>query len=572
MVEQRTQVKGRAVRGRSAVASSLLSDLLSVPPKVRKRVMAQLDEQDLAVLLAASHAELGTAYALWQGDPVGFVEEVLGDAVWSGQKRLLRSLTTHQQTAVPSAFGTGKTKSASLAAAYWACVYPPGTAVVVTIAPRWRQVLRQVWPEIRRGVTRAGLPGRVDQAQWTLADSQGLEHVVAYGIAAAPNSEDAVQGIHSPNLLLVVDEGGGIAPKIGRNMAGLMTGSNSRMLVIGNPPTDDEGSWFEKLCLADRVNMIRLSAYSTPAFTGERTPLCRSCPPAVPPHLLSTHLVDREWVANAIADHGPDSRYVEAKVHARFPKGGPNTLIPSMWVETAYGCDEPDDPAAVPLNALGLAEERREWLVRPRAWVRLGVDVAADGGDEVVVSRCVGDLLTIEHASAGAANANAVDVAGRVLTHIHRAQQLADRLGTAAPVRVKVDVIGVGWAVYSQLERWGEEGKHRAEIVKVDVREGVRRSYDAATLRPAKKRDELWLAMRSLLVPRADGESMLRLRVDDRAIAQLSAPRYSTNNAGETVVESKDKMRARGIRSPDRAEAMCLSVYEPAVQRSRIVA
>ncbi|MCX5070811.1 hypothetical protein OOJ91_33745 [Micromonospora lupini] len=571
-MQQRTKARGTAAKGRSALGSALLSDLLSVPPKARKRVMADLDEQDLAVLLATSHTELGTAYALWQGDPVGFVEEVLGDAVWSGQKRLLRSLTTHQQTAVPSAFGTGKTKSASLAAAYWACVYPPGTAVVVTIAPRWRQVLRQVWPEIRRGVTRAGLPGRVDQAQWTLADSQGLEHVVAYGIAAAPNSEDAVQGIHSPNLLLVVDEGGGIAPKIGRNMAGLMTGSNSRMLVIGNPPTDDEGSWFEKLCLADRVNQIRLSAYSTPAFTGEETPMCRSCPPAVPPHRLSSHLVDEAWVANAIEDHGPDSRYVEAKVHARFPKGGPNTLIPSMWVETAYNSDEPGDEAYVPLNSLQLAEERRDLLVRRGAWVRLGVDVAADGGDEVVVSRCVGDLLTIEHASAGSANANAVDVAGRVLQQIHRAQQLADRLGTVAPVRVKVDVIGVGWAVYSQLERWGEEGKHKAEIVKVDVRESVRRSYDAATLRPAKKRDELWLAMRSLLVPRKDGESMLRLRVDDRTIAQLSAPRYSTNNAGETVVESKDKMRARGIRSPDRAEAVCLAVYEPEVQRSRLLA
>ncbi|XTZ13911.1 hypothetical protein ACQSSU_20655 [Micromonospora echinospora] len=552
----------------------MLSDLMAARVPARRRVLAALDRDDLVALLAASSAELGTPYAVWQGDPVGFATQVLGEALWSGQRKILRSMVRNQVTAVPSCFGSGKTRSMALAATYFGAVYPPGTAVVVTIAPRWRQVARQIWPEIRGVTKRADLFGSVDTTQWKVPTVSGQEYVVAYGIAAAPHAEDAVQGIHAPNLLLVVDEAGGISQTIGQNMRGLLTGSNAAMVCIGNPPTDDEGSWFERLCAADdRTNVIPLDAYGTPNFTGEPTSTCRSCPPATPPHPLATHLVDQRWVANAIADHGDDSRFVIAKVRAQFPRGGPNTLIPWSWVDAAVRADEPDGPGYVRLADLGLPAETAAHRVQRGAWVRLGVDVAADGGDELAITRCVGDLVTIEKTSAGQANTDSVAVAGMVLEQIHRAVALATALGTTARVRVKVDIIGVGWGVYGLLDAWGREGKHQADIVPVDVRESPGREADTATLRPARKRDEMWLAMRGLLASAAgDGEPVLRLRVDDRTVSQMSAPRYSTDSQGNTVVESKDSMRQRGVRSPDRAEACCLAVYEPAVHRARIIA
>ncbi|MEU3455596.1 hypothetical protein ABZ671_18645 [Micromonospora sp. NPDC006766] len=562
----------RAVR--SSVAARMLSDLMAAPVPARRRVLGALDRDDLVALLAASTAELGTPYAVWQGDPVGFAVQVLGEALWSGQRKILRSMVKNQVTAVPSCFGSGKTRSMALAATYFGAVYPPGTAVVVTIAPRWRQVARQIWPEIRGVVTRADLFGTVDKTQWKIPTLAGIDYAAAYGIAAAPTAEDAVQGIHAPNLLLVVDEAGGISQTIGQNMRGLLTGSNAAMVAIGNPPTDDEGSWFERLCAADdRTNVIPLDAYGTPNFTGEVTAQCRSCPPAVPPHKLAKHLVDEQWVANAIADHGDDSRFVIAKVRAQFPRGGPNTLIPWSWVDAAVRADEPEGSEYVRLCDLGLPAEAAQHRVQRGAWVRLGVDVAADGGDELAITRCVGDLITIEKTSAGQANTDSVAVAGMVLEEIRRAEQLARALGTTARVRVKVDIIGVGWGVYGLLDAWGREGRHQAEIVAVDVRESPNRDADTATLRPARKRDEMWLAMRGLLASSAgDGEPVLRLRVDDRTVSQLSAPRYATDSQGMTVVESKDKMRGRGVRSPDRAEACCLAVYEPLVHRARVIA
>jgi hypothetical protein len=46
---------------------------------------------------------------------------------------------------------------------------------------------------------------------------------------------------------------------------------------------------------------------------------------------------------------------------------------------------------------------------------------------------------------------------------------------------------------------------------------------------------------------------------DEKTIAQLAAMRYQHNARGQVVIESKDDARKRGVRSPDRAEALMLA-------------
>ena len=50
--------------------------------------------------------------------------------------------------------------------------------------------------------------------------------------------------------------------------------------------------------------------------------------------------------------------------------------------------------------------------------------------------------------------------------------------------------------------------------------------------------------------------------------AQLSSIRYCTTPSGQTAIESKEDARKRGVRSPDRAEAMVLAFWKviPRVQ------
>jgi hypothetical protein len=46
---------------------------------------------------------------------------------------------------------------------------------------------------------------------------------------------------------------------------------------------------------------------------------------------------------------------------------------------------------------------------------------------------------------------------------------------------------------------------------------------------------------------------------DELAIAQLASIRYEINPRGQVQIESKDQARKRGVRSPDRAEALMLA-------------
>lgn len=551
----------------SQVAKKQFYDYMSWPLWARHEIFANhMTPRDRDALARTAFAETGTAYGMWVDDPVGFVTYVLVESTWSKQREVLAAIPFNDRVAVPSAFGTGKTHIAARAALWRSCVHAPGTSLTVTTATRFRQVQRQLWPHIGACAAKAKLPLDVDQTQMHGYDINGRRVPIAYGFSAPPHDEAAVQGIHAPNLFIVVDEAGGIGRTIGEAMRGLLTGEDTRMLAIGNPPTDDEGSWFEQLCGDEDVKTIPISAYDAPAQSRERTRDCEACPPQVPAHGLARHLVNQKWIDDTVHDHGEDSPFVKAKVYAKFPRGGSARAIPADWVDMCVESPEPEgQPGYVRLVDLNLPGEDRPWYVREQAWVRLGVDVAAGGGDEFVISRIVGDLVTIEHVSSGAANSSSVDVSGVVLEHIRRANLLRAALGTTNPVRVKVDGIGVGWGVASTLQAWASEQIHDAEIVSVIVSEDTYREDDPkATFRPWRKRDEMWLYGRDLVQPRAEtGRGRVRLRVGKRAIAQLSGPKYGTNSGGKTVIESKDKMKARGLPSPDQAEAILLAPYEP---------
>lgn len=528
----------------SSEADSVLWDLMNLPPADRRDVYREFKPKDLQWVLGAAQRQLGSPYGLWIDDAQGFVEDILGEPMWSIPSRMFTELSQPKaRLVVPSCFASSKTWSAARAVLWWSMVHPVGTAKTVLLAPLWRQVTHQLWPELRRSHSAADLPGVVDMSQMKMPTEKGMDYVVAYGIAAAPHNEAAVQGIHAANLLLVVDEAGGLGHVIGRNLRGLLTGDNTRLLTIGNPPTDEERSWFERLSEEPSSTVLRISAFDTPNLTGEQVARCGSCPLDVPAHPLSDHLVDREWVDDTIRVHGDDSPFVQAKVYARWVKTTQSVCIPASWV----------DAAKIP--------KATEHV--PGSWVRLGVDVASGGGDELVVARLVGDQATIEHVSAGPDNANPVHVAGVILHQILEAEALARSLQSEAPVRVKVDAIGVGWGVAGLLEEWGREGRHSAQIVKIVVSERPGSDPEAATLRPRNKRAEMWLSGRAMLMPDENGYTRVRLVVDDKTATQLSLPKMQTDSAGFTVIESKDAMRNRGVQSPDRAEAFLLSVYEP---------
>ena len=318
-----------------------------------------------------------------------------------------------------------------------------------------------------------------------------------------------------------------------------MTGGHTRLLLLGNPPTDNEDSWFERACNSDLYNVIPIGAYDTPNFTGEPAGICRSCPPTVAEHSVASHLVDETWVQDVINEFGEDSAFVEARVHARFPRMSTNRTIPYGWLEQ---CLENETP---------LVDNK----------IRLGVDVASDGGDEFVVAWADGYVGTVRHRSSGSANSNPVDVAGMVLQQILEAEKIHKERQIREPVVVKIDSIGVGWGVSGILKRWKDEQRHNAVIVAVNVAE---RAKDSGKFN--NQRAEMWWNFRTLAQPiinEGNVSQSIRLDVDTKTLAQLSGPTYKSDSSGRIVIESKKDMKRRGMHSPDRAEALLLAFYQP---------
>lgn len=504
--------------------------LMAMPRARRQAAIAALSTHARQQLAAILDDARRNPWHRWRDDPEGFITEGLSETVWSKQAEICRSVRDNKRTAVPACHAPGKSHLAARIVAWWISSHPPGTAMAVTTATTFRQVRNILWPHIRRVHARHGLPGTCLLVEWSLDGN-----VAAYGFSASKHDEAAAQGIHAPHLLVVVDEAGGIGDTLGGALEALMTGGHTRLLLLGNPPTDQEGSWFERACASVLYTTIPISAYDTPNFTAEDAGRCMACPPGVDPHPVAEHLVDATWVADVIEAFGADSAFVEARVHARFPRMTARRVLPIDWVEEASKNE-----------GAGTSTDRT---------IRLGVDVASDGGDEMVIARADGFHATVLHASSGPANASALHVAEVILEHIVAAQ--AD-LRAKGRVRVKVDAIGLGWGVCGLLDEWRQQGRHQADIVPVNVAE---RAGDPE--RFVNQRAEMWWTTRALIQPDAEGRQLAHLDVDHVTQAQLSAPEYKANSAGQIVIESKAVLKRRGQRSPDRAEAILLALYEP---------
>jgi len=514
---------------------SLIDLLVKADPKERAQIYASLSAEERGALNTILEDEISNPWARFEKSPVGFIQDGIGEVLWSRQREIAQALIDHQRVAVPACHGPGKSHLAARLVAWWVSSHPIGTSLAITIAPTSRQVRNIIWPHIRRTAYQAGLDGEVLTQTW----KRGVE-TVAYGFSPADHDESAVQGIHMPNLLIVVDEAGGIGQTIGQSLEALMTGGNTRLLLLGNPPTDEEDSWFERACNSPLYKTLPISAYDTPNFTGEETGDCRSCPPSVPSHKVGTHLVDQRWVDDVVAEFGEGSAFVEARVYARFPRSSVNKVIPFSWCEMAT-TNENHAKSDI---------------------VRLGVDVASDGGDEFVIAKMDGFAVSVIHKSSGAQNQNAIDVSSVVAEHIKKAVKIHTERGVEQPVHVKIDSIGVGWGVVSILQKWKEEQNWNAKIIGVNVAE---RANDADKFK--NQRAEMWWNGRQMLQPDADNRQEVRLDVERSTMAQLSAPTFKSDSAGRIQIEAKAEMKRRGVTSPDRAEAVLLAMYEPAKGR-----
>ena len=120
------------------------------------------------------------------------------------------------------------------------------------------------------------------------------------------------------------------------------------------------------------------------------------------------------------------------------------------------------------------------------------------------------------------------------------------------PQEILVDVIGLGSGVVDRL------AEQDLPVRGINVAESPASKKNYLNLRA-----ELWFAMKDWLTKRD-----CRLPDDDELIAELVSPQYTYTSTGKLKIEAKEAMKKRGIKSPDKADALALTMASSAASFS----
>lgn len=446
----------------------------------------------------------GDPFRRYRDDPVAFVEEVLGVHPYTRQREIIEAVRDHERTAAKSGNATGKTVAAA-SAILAHLAGGPGSVVVSTSATE-AQLRRVLWRETRRRFKQAR--GFFDGAVVTETEIRLRDDWYATGFST--DTPEAMQGVHAERVLVVVDEASGVDEAIFDAIEGLLAGGDARVLLIGNP-LRTSGSfydcWHSK---RDEWHTITVSAFDTPAFTGEDVP-----------RAVRKNLVSRRWVERLEKRDAGSNTYL-VKVLGEFPSQ--------------------QDDAVVSRTDL---EQAQAQTLEPGLPLLLGLDVARFGSDETVLALREGNRIRVLDSWQGKA---LTETTGRVLDHVRRLQAEHGR-----PLRVIVDDTGLGGGVTDGVREQG------VQVVAFNGGRKARRRSDYPN-----RRSELWFTF-------AEALPLLDLDPFDEELArELLAPTFSFDSSGTRVVEQKSNTRKRLRRSPDRADSVLLTLaVDPPVAPGR---
>lgn len=451
-----------------------------------------------------------------QADPAWWCEHVLRVKPWSKQVEILEAVRDNPRTAVRSCHGVGKSFTAGQVVLWFLNAFAP--SIVLSTAPTWRQVEKLIWKEIRASHARARSAGRPLGGN-LLPASPELQIVRDqwYAAGLSTNDPDRFQGYHEEHILVVVDEAAGVPEDIFEAIEGVLTSEHSRLLLLGNPTAI--GGTFHRAFRGAGYRTIHIGAFDTPNFTAfgitEQDFRDNAWEARITGSLPNPKLITPSWAYDKFMTWGPESPAYQARVLGNFPAAGDDTLIPIAWVEAAM----------------------ERWAdAAPGEPVEIGCDVARYGSDDTVIAirrgRRVEPLLAYSQK-------DTMETAGLVRA-AHREARAAE---------VKVDVIGIGAGVVDRLK------EQQCPVTGINVAEAAREPERFRNLR-----SELWWSLREMLDPNPRmNPGPIALPPDDALLADLTNIKYRINSRGQVEAESKDEIKKRLGRSPDRGDAVVLA-------------
>ena len=336
----------------------------------------------------------------YANDPVLFVKEVLGAEPFDYQQELLNDIANgERKISVRSGHGTGKSTTFSWAMLWFALTRFPFKVVVT--APTSGQLFDALFAELKRWINE--LPPHLQMLLEVKADRISLAARPSEGFISARTSRaetpEALAGVHSEHVMLVVDEASGVPEQVFEAAAGSMSGHNAVTLLASNP-TRSSGTFYE--------TQTRLSgSWKTHHW---------SC--------LMSPLVSKDFIEEMKLRYGEESNAYRIRVLGEFPLADDDTIIPFHLIDAAVNRDV-EVPTEAPI------------------W---GLDVARFGSDKTALLKRRGNVVTDITQWQGL---DLMQTVGRVKAE-YDALPFHDR-----PSQIIVDVIGMGGGVVDRLRELG---------------------------------------------------------------------------------------------------------------------
>ena len=366
----------------------------------------------------------------------------------------------------------------------------------------------------------------------------------------AHERESKFSGKHAPNMMFIFDEGDAVPDEVYKGADGCMSGGHVRMLIMFNPKAQ-VGEAYRKI-RDGHANVVYLSAFGHPnVITGEDV---------IPGAVTRETTVRRinEWCRPLVGDEIPDSECFDlpeflvgsvGKSHAgkdypplhagyykimepsfsymvlgRYPAKGSNQLISMAWISAARSRWD--------------AYVARNGEFPPTGTKAImGQDVAEFGNDENISCFRYGGFVSRFVAWDG------VDLR---ITGDRAAVEMKQR--NAIECSVDGTGVGAGLAAYMTL-------RNCQNVYSVKVASKPTKEVDLGEFKIL--RDQVWWSCREWL--RTDPGAMLP--PDELLIEELATPTYDVVN-GKIEIMKKDIMKEHLKRSPNRADALCLTFVE----------
>ena len=479
----------------------------------------------------------------WRDDWCKFARDVLGSRLDSEQQAILHAFQHEHMVAVSSGTARGKDYVAAVCALCFLYLTPrfdkngelvSNTKVFMT-APTGRQVDEIMMPEISRLYRKAAfLPGR----ELSTSIRTAYKEWFLTGFKADDSNMEAWSGLHANNIAFIVTEASGMSETVFNAIEGNLQG-NSRLLIVFNPNVST--GYAARAMKSDRFKKFRLNSLHAENVVSKKNVI----PGQVDFRWVDDHV--RSWcmqIRKEELDEGEGDFYWEGKywrpndlarvkILGLFPKVGKDVLIPQEWIELA-------NERWIELSKEGYDPHFK----RP---ANIGVDVAGMGRDNSVICPRFGNYVSKFDVYDSGGEADHMHIVGLVKDYKSKGLYLKNK--------VFIDTIGEGAGVYSRLNELHEKNIYSAK-----------NSYSARGLHDitgeyefANMRAYLHWAVRDWLNPKNGYNPAIP--PDGMFLEEASEIHWKFQSDGRIIIESKDDIKERIGRSPDKFDSLSLTFW-----------